>query len=340
MLQLVNRTPYQTEGALLLDINGAEVWVVVVKATFEVTNGKLLLADEQEPVCLVDEYNGEPGASSMKYENELVFNKPGTDIVINGHAYAPQAKPVTKMDVNVRVGRNQKTIRVFGDRIWYRSFVGLSISKPKPFVKMPLIYERAFGGTDTSGDKPRKHGTEHRNPIGVGFAMSKSFLKDKPLPNLEEPANRIKGWKSRPKPAGFGFICKHWKPRRQYAGTYDQKWVEHRLPLYPLDFNFRFFLGAHPDMVAIPHLHGGEPVELFGLTPGGCLTFNLPQVDLNFSTRLEGKWINHCSKLGTVIIEPDIPRVMMTWQTSLPCHRKRFELEETEIREERVNPCN
>lgn len=335
MLQLNNKTPYQAERAILMDIDGAEIWVVVVKATFEIRDGKPVPADEQEPVYLADEYYGEPGASSMKYENEIVFNKPGTDIVINGHAYAPKGKPVKKLDVGVRIHNRQKSIRVYGDRIWYNSFLGLAISDPQPFVKMPLIYERAFGGVDTSYEDPKKHRAESRNPIGVGFGMSSSFLKNKPLPNLEDPKNRIKRWKSRPAPVGFGFICKHWEPRRRYAGTYDQKWVEERLPLYPLDFNFRFFLGTHPDMVAIPHLRGEEPVELHNLTPEGYMAFTLPRITLHFRTCLEGRWINHNATLGTAIIEPDIPRVMMVWQTMLPCHRKKFELEKTEISDER-----
>ncbi len=338
MLQINNKTPYQAERAILLDLDGSEIWVVAVKATFEIIGGKTVLADEQEPVCLADEYYGEPGKSSMKYENELVFKKPGTDIVINGHAYAPKEKAVTKLDVTAQVGRNQKTIRVFGDRVWNNSLVGISISSPQPFLKMPLLYERAFGGIDLSADNPKKHGAEQRNPIGVGFGMSKSFLKGKPLPNLEDPKDKITGWKSRPKPVGFGFTCKHWEPRRQYAGTYDQKWVEERLPLYPVDFDFRFFLAAPADMIATPHLRGNEPVQLHNLTSDEYLAFNLPRIALAFRTRLSDKWVEHRAKLGTVIIEPDVPRVMMIWQTMLPCHRKKFELEKTEIREKEYVP--
>jgi hypothetical protein len=333
MLQLNNKTPYQAESTIQLDIDGSEIWIVDVKATFEIKNGKPVLADEQQPVCLSDEYFGKPGESSMKYENELVFKKPGTDIVINGHAYAPNGKPVTNLEVCARVGPIQKTILVYGDRIWSNSIRGLSISSPKPFLKMPLIYERAFGGTDLSDDNPKKHGAEHRNPIGTGFGMSTKFLQGKLLPNIEDTKDRVTSWKSRPKPAGYGYICKHWEPRRQYAGTYDQKWVEERLPLYPFDFDFRFFLGAHPDMVATPHLKGDEHVELKYLTPEGYLAFNLPRIALAFRTRLSGERVEHRAKLGNIVIEPDVPRVMMTWQTMLPCHRKKFELEETEISE-------
>jgi len=78
-------------------------------------------------------------------------------------------------------------------------------------------------------------------------------------------------------------------------------------------------------------LLGGEYIELRHLTPDGYLGFPLPEVVLEFRTLLEGQWIDHHAKLGSVVIEQDIPRVMLTWQTYLPCHRKTFELEKTRI---------
>ena len=41
----------------------------------------------------------------------------------------------------------------------------------------------------------------------------------------------------------------------------------------------------------------------------------------------------HRSRLGTVIIEPDYPRVMMVWQTSLAVRNDVDYLEETIVRE-------
>jgi hypothetical protein len=335
MLQLDNRTPFEAERAVLLDLDGSEIWVVAVKATFEFRNGEPVLAGKQEPVCLVDEYYGEPGVSSMRYESELTFRKPGTDVVINGHAYSPGGKPAKELDVVIGVNNRRKVIRVRGDRFWRQSLVGLTASSPQPFEKIPLIYERAFGGTDTSDEDPRKHGAESRNPVGTGFAVSSSALKDRPLPNLEDPSTEIRNLLGRPKPVGIGFICKHWEPRRRYTGTCDQDYIENRLPLYPLDFDLRFFQGANPDWIFTPHLRGGESVELENMTPDGYLAFQLPRTLPGFRTLLSGKWIPHRATLGTVVIEPDVPRVLMTWQTFLPCHRRTFELETTRIFEKR-----
>lgn len=331
MLQLHNKTPYEAKHAIQLDVDGSEILVIAVKATFNLKQKRCVLADEPAPVCLVDEFYGKPGSSSLRYENELVFKKPRTDLIINGHAYAPQSNPIKTIDVSVRIHRYQKSIRIYGERFFYQSFLKLAISEPQPFIKMPLIYEKAFGGVDSNHDDPKQHGEEARNLIGAGFGMIASHLKDKPLPNLEDPQEPIRSWKDRPKPAGFGLICKHWMPRRQYLGTCDQKWLKERMPLYPLDFNYRFFQGAHPDLRADSHLLGGELVELTHLTPEGHLSFELPHIKLGLKTRLSGQWIEHSAQLGSVIIEPDIPRLMLVWQSWLPCHRKKFELDKTVI---------
>lgn len=333
MLQLDNKTPYAAERALLADVDGSEIWVVAVKATFEIRDGVCVLADEQEPVCLADEYVGEPGQSSLLYENELVFKKPGTDVLVNGHAYAPGGRPTTSVDVGIRVGPVQKTLRVVGDRVWKNSVIGLSASRPEPFVRMPIRYERAFGGVDVSDDNPKKQGGEERNPIGTGFGLSTGALKGAPLPNVEDPNDPVRDWDDRPSPVGLGAVAKHWLPRRSYAGTYDETWERERLPLYPLDFDYRFFQSAPADQVARPHLRGGESVECVHLTPEGRLVFALPRVFLGFRTLLGGRWIPHGAKLGTVLLEPDVPRVLLVWQTMLPCHRQKFDLERTEIRE-------
>jgi hypothetical protein len=328
MLQLANRTPYGAERAVLLDLDGSEIWVVAVKATFEIHDARLVVAEKQDPVRLVDEYYGEPGTSSIKYESELAFRKPGTDVVINGQAHAPGGRAISKLDVSVQIGDKNKVIRVYGDRHWTDAG---GITSPKPFISMPLLYERAFGGTDVDPADPSVGGAEPRNPIGTGFGVSKKRVAERPLPNLEDPSDEMTAWNSRPRPQGVGFIGKHWEPRRRFTGTCDQQYIENRLPLYPLDFDPRFFLGATPDLAFVPHLRGGESVMLQGMTPAGRFAFSLPQLTFGFRTRLRGKWVDHQGKLGTVLIEPDLERVMLTWHTFLPCHRQTFDLEQTVI---------
>jgi hypothetical protein len=76
-------------------------------------------------------------------------------------------------------------------------------------------------------------------------------------------------------------------------------------------------------------------VELVNLTPGGALSFQLPKVYLTFSTKIDRRTEEHRSQLATVIIEPDRPRVLMVWVTSLPCRNDVDYLDRTIIREKR-----
>ncbi len=319
---LSNDTPFAAERSLVADRNGADVWVVAVKGTFLIRpDGTTILADEQEPLVAYPEHTGDPAVSSLKYECDLDYAKPTTDILLRGHACAPRGMPVTEIAVSMNVGPVSKVLRVTGDRTWSAGVFGPKLTEPEPFVKMPITYERAYGGTDCKLADRGKHGWEPRNPIGTGFAVDPDHLIGQPAPNVEEAGQG----RSR-RPAGFGPIARHWGPRATLAGTYDATWQNSRFPLLPKDFDERFFQCAPEDQQAPQYLKGREPVELRNLTPDGLLTFTLPRVALRFRTMLAGATIEHRAHLHTVMLEPDVPRVLMVWHTSLPCHGKKLKL--------------
>jgi len=219
MWMLYNQTPSAAERNWVLDKNGAKSWVVVVKATFDIfPDGKMKLSDKQEEALYGEQYSGEPGKSSVLYDGDLIGPKWNTDVVLNGHAYAPAGKPVTKVTVTMKVHKIAKSLKVFGDRRWGNGLLG-----PEPFVKMPLTYERAFGGWDTIPEKLADQRLEPRNPIGAGFAIRAEHLVNKPLPNVEDPQYSITSCKDRPPPAGFGVVASYCLPRLNYGGTHDDK---------------------------------------------------------------------------------------------------------------------
>jgi len=235
--------------------------------------------------------------------------------------------------VRLSVGSMTKTLRVFGDRIWEDGLGGPGLSQPIPFVKMPLVYERAFGGMDLQSEDPREHTWERRNPVGTGFAVRSSHLVGQRGPNVEDPRNLITSWKQRPQPAGFGPLAREWMPRAAMAGTYDEKWRKERSPLLPEDFNERYYQCAPDDQQTPQLLRGGETVTLFNLAQMRVLRFNLPRVSLGFHTRFKNESIDHRGTLHTVILEPDVPRVLLVWHTYLPCHANVLKLRNTTIEE-------
>ena len=70
-----------------------------------------------------------------------------------------------------------------------------------------------------------------------------------------------------------------WLARQQYAGTYDEAWLQDVHPRLPADFDYRHYQVAHPDLVLPHYLWPGMTIETCGLLPGGA-TFALQIPDI------------------------------------------------------------
>jgi hypothetical protein len=329
MWQVDNRTPFAADKTWVRDRDGSEVWLVAVKCTFDINpDGTTDVSVEQPPVLQLPEYTGEPGQSSLRFEADLVLTKFTTDVIVNGHAYAPGDTPVTQLDVGFQVGAVKKRLRVFGDREWSEFRASFS----RPFIKMPIVYERAFGGVDRQSAHPERD-WDVRNPVGRGFSVLRDHLNQTLLPNIEYPSQLIRSWTDRPAPAGFGPIASHWKPRADFAGTYDQRWAADRDPLAPTDLDDRYFQAAPLDQQAPHFLRGGEEVAVYGMNPAGNVRCTLPRVSLRLQTRFQDgeRQLHQPPLLHTVILEPDYPRVSMVWHSALPCHFKVLKLDRTVV---------
>lgn len=315
-----NTSPFKFETLFLADEGGQPLFVSVIKATYNIRNGEVLLAEEQAAVSVAGEFWGDPENSSYKYEPDTAFFKAATDVVLIGHAYAPELG-TTEVHVGIRVGPVQKVVKVIGDRMLIRRAGFGAITRPKPFEKIPLVYERAFGGRDKRDAVPDKYGFEPRNPVGTGYRYgSPSKNEDVRLPNLEDRAQPFQRYGDTPPPAGFGFISPHWQPRASFAGTYDEVWDRDRKPLLPKDFDRRFFNAASPGLVAPSYLKGDEPVVVLNASPEGRVAFYLPGiVPPECNVELRGhKYETLHTQLDTVIINMDERLLFMTWRAHLP----------------------
>jgi hypothetical protein len=326
VLQLDNQTPFQAAIAVLPDRAGIDTLYVVVKATVTL-QPVLSLADAQVPVTMADEYYGDPATSSLRSGSELHLVKPGTDVLLIGSARAPGGRPVPRMQVSMSVAERRKTLLVAGDRVWRDG----RPSNPQPFDSMPLVWERAYGGSHRRGDRVL---AEERNPVGRGFAGGRSAadLQGQPVPNLEDPAAPLQQSGQTPAPACLAPIAPSWLPRRAYAGTYDEAWQRSRAPYLPDDFNSRFFQSAAPEFVFDRYLQGGEPVQVTGVMPDGPLTFTVPDARLAVAVTIAGLAQEPPVNLETLSIEPDENRACFTWRAAVPCDRQALKVETIVVR--------
>ncbi len=323
-MQILKDTPMKAGIMLGVDKDGADVVVLAVKGAFNIPlDGSIpQLAAEQAVLLSSDEYYGDPATTSIKYAYDFALRKPMTDVVLVGSACAPPGTRTRAVRVSMKVGDViDKTIQVVGDRRWERGLVpGFKPSEPEFFEKMPLIYERAFGGSDTTHSNARRHRFHRENLVGVGLHADadRANVIGKLLPNLEHPDHPMVRWGDTTPTMGFGFISPGWKPRIDYAGTYDEAWDENRFPFLPEDFDDMYFQAAPVDQI-VPFLQGGEQVTLKSLSPHGELSFALPTIDLpvTFIYR-DGDEEQHQPKLDTLILEPDELRFQMLWRVLAP----------------------
>jgi hypothetical protein len=313
--EVENHTPFAFQAMFATDEEGRPLLVPLVKATFALQpGGGLVMTEKQMPISPAGQFYGEPDVSSYKYEPEMAFFKPATDVVLIGTAWAVPC-PATQVDVTLRAGPLFKKVRVTGDRYWIKSLGGPAMTSPEPFESLPLTYERAFGGRDTKGR------FEPRNPIGRGFYSSQALLEDlSPLPNLEDPARMIASLHDRPAPVGFGFISPAWQPRAAFGGTYDDSWRADRMPLLPKDFSRRFFSAASPGLTAPSYFKGDEFISVENVSPDRPVSFRLPAIaQPEHRVQLtSGRNAIVNTHLDTVIINTDENLVILIWRGYLP----------------------
>lgn len=328
MWELVNRSKLLAERSFARDRDGSEVLIVVLKGTFD-WEGQLCA--EQVPIQRVPIHRGDPASSSLLYESDHTLGKPATDVLVHGTARAARAEPTLAMEVGLQLGPIAKRLAVVGDRRWSRGqgddpSQPVQLSDATPFVSMPLVWERAYGGQDGSAGEPR-------NPCGVGYGTS---LGGKMAPNILPLGSLIYSPSDPPAPVGFGPVARHWQPRLALGGTHDERWRRERMPLVPIDYDPRFEQCAPADQQVSGYLRGGEPFELTGMSESGSLRGKLPVRGLTIKAKLGGAWVHSEPAIHTVVLEPDLRRAIVTWHAAIPCHRTLYSLRRVVVHEERL----
>jgi uncharacterized protein YjbI with pentapeptide repeats len=283
---------------------------VIVKGTFTLVPDGAATAREESEVPMGDVFAGDDPQKSLVYPSDLVIWKPQADVVLLGHAVAPGgSSPAAEVRFQLGEGerRIQRRVVVFGERRWEKSMLVTVPTSPRPFERMPLVAERAFGGPGFDA-----------NPVGVGWKGAAGSDGVAFLPNIEDPERLVKGPGDRPSPMLVGPVSMFWKERWSKVGTYDAKWVKTRWPYFPEDFDWHFFQHAPPKQ-RLPYLVGDEAFEITGMHRehprlSGTLPGIAPRVFMQRTETTGGAFEEVLLRLDTVTFQVDTLTLTLVWR--------------------------
>jgi hypothetical protein len=338
-VELINATKMRAGYTMGMESSGRQLLVVVVKGTFTIpeNGGVPALARDQVKLIEADVATGEPGFSAPAYESDYAPRKPRCDVLLNGSAYAPGGRPTERVTVSLQLGSVSKSFDVVGNRVWQKRFFLTRPSRPSAFTVMPISYNNAFGGVDRTHRNQRRHRAHLENPIGIGFHsnLAREFVDGRPLPNTEESGRAVRNPKIQYHPMAYGPLGRGWQPRPSFAGTYDQNWQDNVFPFLPADFREDYYQAAPADQ-QMPYPRGGEQVVLRNLTRSGEARFRLPSIKISVEiTNSAYERIKFEAALDTVLIEPDMDRLILLWRSSFPLKKNMHEIRQVVVGEMR-----
>ncbi|WP_170319484.1 DUF2169 domain-containing protein [Polyangium spumosum] len=246
-------------GSALWRSGGVLRVTVFVKITFTLTHERTAWPTTTALDLVREERTRDKSpASSLLEAVETAPYLPSAGVILSGHACAPGGRPVPALSARLAIFRDRglldKTLHVFGDR------PANAPQSPRPFDRMPLIYERAAQTED--------------NPVGVAPGAPS-------LPNLVDAHGPTRT-------AGFGPYGRYWPHRRRLLGNVDRKRLDGVVAEIPDSFDFRWFNPAPPDQ-QIEFLRGDEWIVLDGMHPSlPRVQSRLPQVRAKACTYLVG----------------------------------------------------
>jgi hypothetical protein len=129
----------------------------------------------------------------------------------------------------------------------------------------------------------------------------------------------------------FGPVRRNRRSRRRYAGTYNQSWIENRMPLLPEDFDPRHNLAAPRDQVFHGYLKGNEHVRLTNHYSRRVVEYDLPGRVVIVGGNVMSHYFTEVAVLDTLLIWPDRPRITLVWRHSIPCRVKTEEVRNINI---------
>jgi hypothetical protein len=280
---------------------GAFALVFVCKATYALTPGTAPLAETPDDLHLRDQHWDDDERRSLARAADLVPFKRHAEVLLNGHAHAPGGQPVPSLLARLVAGDVDKTVAVYGDRTLGRDD---RVSEPLPFVRSPLLWERAAGGPGTW------------NPAGMLLDAPPDARGAVAIPNLLPPDRHVTGRRDVIPPAGFMPIASWWPGRREKLGPRATGWDPRRWSEVPLpdDVDAGFFNAAPADQ-QVPEIRADERLLLVNLHPGHArLATNLEAISLSAMAEVGGANQEVRLRCDTLSIDADRGTASLVWR--------------------------
>jgi len=332
-----NSTYATVRAEPMVDRHGADVLCVVAKLALAFEHrGNLGLS--VRPVRTHDEPDGHGG---IRFPADFAAEKIGTDVGLVGTLIPPEKAEINQLDVWLRLGSVGKAAKVFGSRVFMKSWQNIGPGPSMPLEKMPLVHAFAYGGTDGEAEQTT---FEWLNPSGRGFAVDREKLVHRPAPQIEpaeladvRTALDLKSLPARSQ-AAFAPIPARWEPRSSRQGTRDMEWRRTRAPVVPVDYDPRYESWAAAGLHSETPLQGNEGVELAGFRPGKPFRFRLPGFAPKFRSAERSIEREHSTHLDGVLFDMDAGVVELTWRAVIPLPLKWAKLERIDVSTARALP--
>jgi hypothetical protein len=216
---------------------GALRVTAIVKVTLAfVEEGPMRLVAPR-PIHETEAHHRDNPSRSIRAASDLAPYLPRAEVTLTGHAWAPDGVPTLRSVVGLSVSDARgsstlldKRLTVFGE------------GATQPFDRMPLVYERAYGGMGHAD-----------NPLGVGAGS------DTRQPNVVDPRDPRST-------AGFGPIARAWPARRGALSPAQRRALDEGVAEIPEGFDGSYFQASPRDQ-RLDAIAGDEWIALHGLHP-------------------------------------------------------------------------
>jgi hypothetical protein len=307
-MDVVSACPLRVASMVWRPRPDAFALTVVCKATYVLAPGTAPPSNNQEEPSPRDVHAGEDERQSLVQPSDLVPFKRRCDVMLVGHAYAPDGQPVTSLRARLAIGEIDKTIAIHGDRFFT---LDGQLVDPARFVRAELRWERAAGGPGTA------------NPVGMRLDAPPDVRGAVAVPNLTPPDAHVTRRSDAIPPTGFGPIAPTWPVRwnklHHRAASWDhRRWTEAPLPD---DIDTGYF-NAAPEDQQVAELRPDERILLENLHPScpRLVTYLEALSPHALADTGAGPAQEVRLRCDTLLIDTDRRVVTLTWRGNVPLH--------------------